>query len=256
MNNLNKIIQDYPGRVPEFTKHCPCFEDLNEAQYLFLSAWLAAYASGNPIDVQGNIGYLFIATYIIIRQNEPRVAIIQLREIVDIYNHESKFVAVTQNWIADLYLSEGDKYSYIKHSIRPAFASKRISFYEPRISIKLILDKGLDIHDLLGLFGKSILRKYARENLNQFERYCTNTVFDLSSLNPAHMPVELSVNNIFILSGVPVYIHPEVHKFRNFKERYKHSCSVQYYELLSNKYFMAEAKKIIKQAEADFMRSI
>ncbi len=96
--------------VPEFQQHYSNELFMNKKQKKFYNTWKHNWIHGIPIDVKGNISYLFTYTYDLIRsvKNQPRETILQLRLLQKAYKSEPYFVQYLSRWIFDVYLLQSD----------------------------------------------------------------------------------------------------------------------------------------------------
>lgn len=96
--------------VPEFQQYYPAEFHMNRSQKNFYEIWKRNWNQGNPIDVKGNISYLFAYVYGVIgsAKNQPKETLMELRLLQKVYKTEPRFVQYLTRWIFDVYLMQSE----------------------------------------------------------------------------------------------------------------------------------------------------
>lgn len=96
--------------VPPFEMYFPSENQLSFPQSSFYTRWKRGWKEGKPIDVQGNISYLFAYTYGVLGSItlKPQETINELRLLQHVYKNETKFCMYLSFWIFNAYLMLSD----------------------------------------------------------------------------------------------------------------------------------------------------
>ena len=142
---------------------------MDRSQRRFYRTWLKHWQAGKPLDVQGNISYLFCYVYTVLALR-PKKAAKKLREIIEGYMTEEKFVEYCQRWLSDCYVLMG---SYRKaqeaYPLNPLDA-RSATCTDDVLSLKLQTGTHISGRDVLTLNGPKVT-KWAREHLDQLAGY-------------------------------------------------------------------------------------
>jgi len=123
--------------VPELQNYYPAIGSLSSNQIKFYNTWLKEWKNGNPIDVKGNISYLFIYSYDLIADVEKNTkkTLNEFKTLQRVYENEVKFAEYMSIWINDVLLLESnykDSIAYLQAQIyknQYSLASARINLY-------------------------------------------------------------------------------------------------------------------------------
>jgi len=152
--------------VPEFHQHYSNELFMDKKQKRFYNTWKHNWIHGIPIDVKGNISYLFTYSYDLIRsvKNQPRETILQLRLLQKAYKSEPYFVQYLSRWIFDVYLLQSDYLKAIAY-IESRSGSEKINYIDNVIlSLKYKLGLPLRGIDLVSMY-RVTPRKLVLDNL-------------------------------------------------------------------------------------------
>jgi hypothetical protein len=127
------VFEDIP--VPEFRTYFPSENTMSSLQRNFYYQWKRNWEQGKPIDVKGNISYLFAYTYGVVSSiySNPEEAISELRLLQHVYKAESRFVQYLTFWIFNAYLMLSD------YMMALAYLESRSGAEKINASDKLIL---------------------------------------------------------------------------------------------------------------------
>lgn len=142
--------------VPAFRESFAYEYKMNEEQRRFYQHWLSNWKNGIPIDVAGNISYLFAYTYTVTAL-DPVSGIAELRRLIECYGHEKDpYPWYCKWWIRDFYLLAGDFRGALEHTPPLKFGATATHQANEILNIKRILDEPIGGNELLGLIGAKV----------------------------------------------------------------------------------------------------
>ncbi|KXA99626.1 hypothetical protein AKJ40_02715 [candidate division MSBL1 archaeon SCGC-AAA259M10] len=181
MNSEPRKSEKY-SNVPEFETHFPSISDMSKEQESFYKHWLRRWKENDPIDVEGNISYLFVYVYDVlswIRENRFEDVISELEKIRKVYKHEEKIYRSLGGWIADTYIIKGE---YKKALEVQKSASLKLT-NDKYLSLKRNLGLSLDGEDALSICRKKDLTDYGRAHREKVEKALTKVLREYENKN-------------------------------------------------------------------------
>ena len=92
-------------RVPPFQQYFPSEENMETEQRRFYDIWIQQWKKERPLDVQGNISYLFCFVYEVLALPRGK-AVEHLLRLIEAYSTEERFLEYCKRWLSDCYVSE------------------------------------------------------------------------------------------------------------------------------------------------------
>ena len=147
--------------VPPFKMYFPTVGSMSNKQRAFYQHWLDRWQAGNPIDVNGNISYLFVYCYEVLSWHEKKAydkIIAELRRLRSAYAHEEKFAQHLLWWLSDTYVLKRDFESAlaVMHALNPSLNSI--------VTLKRLANERMTASEVLYLTPKPALTKFGREH--------------------------------------------------------------------------------------------
>lgn len=96
--------------IPFFNNYFSSYESMSQEQLEFYNMWLREQQKGNFLDVEGNLGYIFLYLYSIVETNDQNgynEIIAQLVRIQEVYGEYPKINEYCNFWISDCYIALG-----------------------------------------------------------------------------------------------------------------------------------------------------
>lgn len=184
--------------VPAFKQYYASVSDMNPQQRQFYESWLKAWQKGQPIDVEGQVSYLFCYVYSILEKsakNEPpeivhssdgtivshywqakisersaEEALPELIRIRDAYSNEKTFVSGCSRWISDClvilrrYRKALDAYPVLFPDARSSYATDSL------LSLKVSIGSHVSGRDVLTLCGPKVT-EFGKKHLDVVMQY-------------------------------------------------------------------------------------
>lgn len=173
--------------VPTLQTYYPSLSMMNKNQLDFYNTWLREWKKGNPVDVKGNISYLFVYSYDLLKNVEinPKNTLYELRLLQRIYQKESKFAEYMSIWINDVLLLESNymgSIAYLQDEIYKnpySLASAKVNLHI-LLSLKYKVGVPISGYDIYYLSNKK-MRKTILRKLDILINYLENTIRDLEN---------------------------------------------------------------------------
>ena len=165
MPNLSKFGMP----VPPFRQYYASEEDMDSEQQRFFTRWLEQWTKDRPLDVEGNISYLFVFVYKVLAL-PPADAVSNLLRLIDAYPGEENFLEYCKRWLSDCYVllkdyrKALDVYPSIPISTRSSVATDDL------LSLKLKVGEHIKGRDVLTLNGPRVT-KWGKEHLSEIAAY-------------------------------------------------------------------------------------
>lgn len=209
-------------KIPELQQYYPTPGYMNEDQRKFYRYWMEQWKKGKPVDVKGNISYLFSYTYEVICHAEisSQAALYELRLLQHVYRNEQRFAEYLTNWIFEMYLLNSDYLNAIAYVDSQRGLNKGMHA-DPRVlSLKYKIGLPISGDDIFGLWRhrwrSSEPRKIVLENHDIVIDYLEETIRDYEQKNNADLLALIteqfahhSRSEFYLFSGVPSY-HPKI----------------------------------------------
>lgn len=191
-------IKENMSAVPKFKQYYASMRDMNSQQKQFYKSWLKAWQKGQPIDVEGQVSYLFCYVYSILEKsakNElPEIvhssdgtivshywqakisergaeeALPELIRIRDAYSNEKIFVSGCSRWISDClvilrrYREALDTYPVLFPDARSSYATDSL------LSLKVNIGSHVSGRDVLTLCGPKVT-EFGKKHLDIVMQY-------------------------------------------------------------------------------------
>lgn len=164
--------------VPPYKSYF-CSEPLNADQRAFFLAWEYRWKQGDPLEVEGQISYLFLHAYKVL-QLSCQAALSELARLRECYRHEAHFANYCGMWMADLHVQEGDFESALRVYPAPAADGRSGGGTAHILNLKLQMGQRLAGRDLLtlprcrfekvGLTGPKVTA-WGRDHLSELSEY-------------------------------------------------------------------------------------
>lgn len=203
--------------VPEFQKYYPSEIDMDRSQKDFYEKWKHYWSRGKPLDVRGNISYLFAYTYEVLSlvSTHPEKALNEMRLLQRVYRDESHFPQYLTRWIFDVYLLMSDYMNAIA-SLESRTGIEKIAPGD-RVILSLKYRLGLPItgEDIASMY-KIKLRKIVLDNLDFLIDWLDNVIKDFEERNGVDLLALVTEqfafhesSETYLFPGVPS-IHPRI----------------------------------------------
>lgn len=158
---LSARPSDVFNSVPSFKEYFPTVGSMGKKVRAFYRHWLEQWQAGDPIDVNGNISYLFVYCYDVLswhRKGAYDKIITELRHLRSAYAHEEKFAQRLLWWLADTYVLKRDFESALAtmHALDPSLNSL--------VTLKHLAKERMTASEVLYLAPKPALTKFGREH--------------------------------------------------------------------------------------------
>lgn len=157
------------NNVPAFKQYFASEDTMTPEQRQFYATWLKSWKKDQPLDVQGNISYLFCYVYDVLSRS-PKQAIQELSRLIEAYPVEEKFSEYCQAWRSDCHVLLGncrralDVYPPIPITSRAATCTDDV------LSLKVQVGEHISGRDILTLNGPRVT-KWGKAHLDEIARY-------------------------------------------------------------------------------------
>jgi hypothetical protein len=190
--------------VPPLKMFYPQYENLDKQQQKFYDNMRQNLMNKRPIDVKGNISYLFLYAYEVIRmmKTHPDGALNQLRVLQHIYRREETFSRYLTMWVFDAFTYNKAYYEAIAYmQTRPS--SESLMFTSRILSLKYHLGVPISGAELYGLSktdsgivksNEDVVVNLLEDNVRNFEK--THNV-DLLSVITEQFALKTRHNYLF-----------------------------------------------------------
>jgi hypothetical protein len=203
--------------VPEFQKYFPTELDMNSSQRNFYDKWKHNWKQGKPIDVKGNVSYLFAYTYGVISSvsSSPQKAINELRLLQHVYKAESRFAQYLTYWIFNAYLLVSDYMTAMAY-LESRTGVEKIN-HADRLFLSLKYKRGLPItgEDVISMYNIRP-RKIVLDNLDILIDWLDEVIKDFEERNGVDLLALVTEqfafhesSEIHLFAGIP-FIHPKI----------------------------------------------
>lgn len=240
--------------VPHFKQYFPSVANLNDMQLEFYNTWVHNWERGNPLDVKGTIGYLFIYAYGVVGrvQNNARDAIYELRLLQYVYKHERYFSGYLNGWIFDAYVLNKEYFNaiaYVQSRLEGRTWDVENSYPLFKVlSLKYELGVPISGTDILRLHNRQ-LRKLLSENLDFVVDHLEKVArdfeekhrVDLLSLMSEQFAFPIKIWGAF--GGVPSF-HPRVDSSLRFFDY----SSLGDFQIVINEW-MKDTENLLREAK-------
>ena len=156
--------------VPSLSTYYPSRDEMDREQREFLDYFVRSWKDGSPINVQGQISYIFCYVYDVVRAGDMKIAADELGRIIDFYRTEDKIEDYCSGWRSDCYVVLKDYRSAL--NVFPTFApNKRSSGQtDSLLTLKLLNNHEISGRDVLTLFGPKVTA-YVRDRVDDLSVY-------------------------------------------------------------------------------------
>ena len=170
---MNNDVANSP--VPILEGFFPSVKQLDTKQVCFYRAVRSAFESGQSIDIDGNIGYVFLLAYRSLGKKNKCETIEQLKLIRGLYSKYDKLALSMDQWISDCQVVLGDFESALSSFPKPKVGTRASSSTDSLLSIKFHLKTLFSGEDLLSLFGPKVTA-FGLENLDPILQIMNQTL--------------------------------------------------------------------------------
>ena len=139
-------------RVPPFQQYFPSEVNMETEQRRFYDIWIQQWKKERPLDVQGNISYLFCFVYEVLALPRGK-AVEHLLRLIEAYSTEERFLEYCKRWLSDCYVLLADYrkaldvYPPVPISARGATRTDDILSLKPKVGERIA---GRDVLSLNG----------------------------------------------------------------------------------------------------------
>lgn len=161
-------------KVPPFQQYFPSKESMRREQRQFYESWLRHWLKEKPLDVQGNISYLFCYVYEILSL-PPRDAACRLLPLISAYPTEELFVEYCKRWLSDCYVFLADYRKALAVYPPVSINARGVTCTDHLLSLKLKINEHIAGRDILSLNGPRVT-KWGKEHLNDVATYLNISV--------------------------------------------------------------------------------
>jgi len=138
-------------------------------QRQFYRRWVDSWSQGQPLDVQGNISYLFCYVYTVLA-HPPEKAVLELNSLIRSYPQEAKFVENCRRWLSDCHVLMRE-YRQALDTYPPIFLNTRAATCTDDIlNLKLLLGDHVAGRDILTLNGPKVT-SWGKKHLEKVAAY-------------------------------------------------------------------------------------
>jgi hypothetical protein len=109
------------SKVPFFNGYFPALEQMSQEQVESYNIWLEEMQKGNYLEIEGNLGYVFVYLYSIVeidKEYDFNEIIFQLTQIQKAYGEYPKINEYCNSWIADCYIALGQYLNALEYKKR------------------------------------------------------------------------------------------------------------------------------------------
>ena len=142
---------------------------MDRDQRRFFNTWLKNWNCGKPLDVNGNISYLFCYTYKVLGLSPSETAL-HLVRLKEAYAQEEKFAEYCHLWLSDCYVLLGDYNKAIEVFPHIPVNSRSATLTDDLLSLKLKIGHHIAGRDVLTLNGPKVT-KWGRDHLKEITSY-------------------------------------------------------------------------------------
>jgi len=149
-------------QVPLLEGYFPSFEGMNKNQQRFYKVFKKNLDQDKALELENNIGYIFVYLYEILDVEQPYETINNLQKVQNLYKQYEKVDLYCKFWISDCYVL----LEQIQNAIDfyPQKISGRSSAGSDNLlSLKLHLGKKPNGMDLLSLFGPKVTKSFSND---------------------------------------------------------------------------------------------
>jgi hypothetical protein len=156
-------------RVPPFQQYFPSEENMEGEQRRFYDRWIQQWKKGRPLDVQGNISYLFCFVYEVLAL-PPGKAVEHLLRLIEAYSTEERFLEYCKRWLSDCYVLLADYRKALDVYPPVPISARGATCTDDILSLKLKVGERIAGRDVLSLNGPQVTN-WGKEHLNEVAAY-------------------------------------------------------------------------------------
>ena len=214
------------NKIPPFHQYYPSENQMDLNQKSFFKMWEKNWIQGIPIDVEGNISYLFCYAYKVIDLGYQD-AIPQLQQLITAYSNECYFAKLCKVWLSDFYVVLGD-YKNALESFPPIELDSRSSVStDEKLTLKLLLRERISGIDILTLNGPRVTA-WGKKHLNSISTYLDIKLQAIEKFDEMNLlenwknfvdkrPYQVfRATTAFAEANIPCYIFSKNEKVTNF----------------------------------------
>ena len=156
-------------RVPPFKQYFPSEENMETEQRRFYDRWIQQWKKGRPLDVRGNISYLFCFVYEVLA-SPPGEAVENLLRLIEAYSTEERFLEYCKRWLSDCYVLLADYRKALDVYPPVPISTRGVTCTDHILSLKLKVGERIAGRDVLSLNGPQVTN-WGKEHLNEVVAY-------------------------------------------------------------------------------------
>lgn len=149
---INSLLKK---KVPPIEGYFPSYEGMSKNQQRFYKSLKKNLNINKALELEGNIGYIFVYLYDILDSKQPQKTIYNLRRVQNLYKQYEKINLYCQYWISDCYVLLDEIQNAITNYPKQ-IGSRASCSSDSILSLKLHIDEQPKGEDLLSLFGPKI----------------------------------------------------------------------------------------------------
>jgi len=156
---INYLLRE---QVPPIEGYFPSIEGMNKNQQRFYRTLKKNLDLDKALELENNIGYIFLYLYEILDSKEPKKTIYNLKKVQNLYKQYEKIDIACQFWISDCYVLLNQIQSAIDNYPQK-IGSRASASSDCILSLKLHIGKQPKGGDLLSLFGPKITKSFIKD---------------------------------------------------------------------------------------------
>lgn len=150
--------------MPPLSQYFPRLQDFTDSQRRFYKYWKKRWQRGQPVDVEGNVSYLFAYCFEVLNWQDNIRRVEELEALLKAYPSEN-IANHIPSWISDCYLEAGDFASALEKAPLPQLGRTSRALTDRRLSLKLLINKPINSKDVLACFYSKLTR-FGREKVS------------------------------------------------------------------------------------------
>ena len=157
-------------QVPRFSTYYPTVGDMSRDQKRFYRHFVSTVATGEFVDVEDQISYVFCYAYEKIEQGNPRKSLHALSRLAKLYKDNPKLPSYLNGWAADCAILVNELDLALQLFPEPKLGAAWGLTANTRLSLKHALKIPPAPREIIAVVGSKVT-KYGRENLEGVEQY-------------------------------------------------------------------------------------